>query len=120
MLPIPDCELAIVDGTSAQAGTAVNFYLSPTMFKMLVGYYLLAVFDPHCTVNEGLYDAVDVAIPEGSILRPVRPAALSCRTHLLGRVMDVIQALMGQHNPAYRAADIACDGAIEQFLEYGY
>ena len=37
-------------------------------------------------------------------LRPVRPAALSCRTHLLGRVMDVIQALMGQHNPAYRAA----------------
>ncbi|KAI0177101.1 hydantoin utilization protein-like protein A [Pestalotiopsis sp. NC0098] len=92
------------DGTSAQSGAALNFYLSPTMFKMFVGYYLLAVFDPHCVVNEGLYDFIEVAIPEGSILKPVRPAALSCRTHLLGRVMDIIQALMGQHNQAYRAA----------------
>lgn len=92
------------DGTSVQTNTAINFYLSPTMFNMPVGYYLLAVFDPHCAVNEGLYDAVDLAIPAGSILRPVRPAALSCRTHLLGRVMDVIKALLGQHNAAYRAA----------------
>lgn len=36
------------DGTSAQSNTSLNFYLSPTMFKMMVGYYLLAVFDPHC------------------------------------------------------------------------
>ncbi|KAH8675959.1 hydantoin utilization protein-like protein A [Xylariales sp. PMI_506] len=92
------------DGTSAQSDTAINFFLSPTMFKMFVGYYLLAVFDPYCVVNEGLYDFIEVDIPEGSILRPVRPAALSCRTHLLGRVMDIIQALMGQHNKAYRAA----------------
>jgi 5-oxoprolinase (ATP-hydrolysing) len=92
------------DGTSAQTNTSLNFYLSPTMFKMMVGYYLLAVFDPHCVVNEGLYDFIEVDIPEGSILKPVRPAALSCRTHLLGRVMDIIQALMGQHNKAYRAA----------------
>ncbi|KAK8089195.1 hypothetical protein PG997_004156 [Apiospora hydei] len=92
------------DGTSAQSNTAINFYVSPTMFKMFVGYYLLAVFDPHCVVNEGLYDFIEVDFPEGSILRPVRPAALSCRTHLLGRIMDVIQALMGQHNKAYRAA----------------
>ncbi|KAK8049447.1 hypothetical protein PG994_011177, partial [Apiospora phragmitis] len=92
------------DGTSAQSNTAINFYVSPTMFKMFVGYYLLAVFDPHCVVNEGLYDYIEVDFPEGSILLPVRPAALSCRTHLLGRIMDVIQALMGQHNKAYRAA----------------
>ncbi|KAI1874585.1 hypothetical protein JX265_004793 [Neoarthrinium moseri] len=92
------------DGTSAQSNTSLNFFLSPTMFKMFVGYYLLAVFDPHCVVNEGLYDFIEVAIPDGSILKPTRPAALSCRTHLLGRVMDIIQALMGQHNKAYRAA----------------
>ncbi|KAK8124931.1 hydantoin utilization protein A [Apiospora kogelbergensis] len=92
------------DGTSAQSNTSINFYVSPTMFKMFVGYYLLAVFDPHCVVNEGLYEFIDVDFPEGSILHPVRPAALSCRTHLLGRIMDVIQALMGQHNKAYRAA----------------
>lgn len=47
---------------------------------------------------------MEVRIPEGSVLRPVRPAGLSCRTHLLGRVLDIIQALMGQRNKSYRAA----------------
>lgn len=67
-------------------------------------YFLLAVYDPHAVVNDGFHSLIDVIIPLGTILRPVRPAAISCRTHLLGRVMDVIQALMGQHNPAFRSA----------------
>jgi 5-oxoprolinase (ATP-hydrolysing) len=92
------------DGTSPQSNTSMNFYLSITMFKMFIGYYLLAVYDPHCVVNDGFHDLVDIRIPQGTILRPVRPAALSCRTHLLGRVMDVMQALFGQRNPAYRCA----------------
>ena len=71
---------------------------------MFIGYYLLAVYDPHCIVNDGFHDLIDVRIPTGTILRPVRPAAVSCRTHLLGRVMDVMQALFGQRNPAYRCA----------------
>ncbi|PSN64991.1 hypothetical protein BS50DRAFT_589448 [Corynespora cassiicola Philippines] len=92
------------DGTSPQSNTSMNFYLSITMFKMFIGYYLLAVYDPHCVVNDGFHDLVEIRIPSGTILRPVRPAALSCRTHLLGRVMDVMQALFGQRNPAYRCA----------------
>ncbi len=92
------------DGTSPQSSQALNYYLSPTMFKMFVGYYLLAVFDPFAMVNDGLQELMEVRIPDGSLLKPTRPAALSCRTHLLGRVMDMIQALMGQKNPAYRAA----------------
>ncbi|KAH8661657.1 putative hydantoin utilization protein A [Tricladium varicosporioides] len=91
-------------GTSPQSRTSINFYLSTTMFKMFVGYYLLAVFDPFCVVNDGFHDLLDIITPEGSILRPVRPAALSCRTHFLGRTMDIIQALMGQRSPQYRAA----------------
>ncbi|KAF2010581.1 hypothetical protein BU24DRAFT_444476 [Aaosphaeria arxii CBS 175.79] len=92
------------DGTSPQSNTSMNFYLSVTMFKMFIGYYLLAVYDPHCVVNDGFHDLIDIRIPSGTILRPVRPAAVSCRTHLLGRVMDVMQALFGQRNPAYRCA----------------
>ncbi|KAH7382965.1 hydantoin utilization protein-like protein A [Cadophora sp. MPI-SDFR-AT-0126] len=91
-------------GTSPQSETSINFYLSTTMFKMFVGYYLLAVFDPFCVVNDGFHDLLDIITPEGSLLRPVRPAALSCRTHFLGRTMDIIQALMGQRSPEYRAA----------------
>ncbi|KAL6161819.1 hypothetical protein ACJBU6_00918 [Exserohilum turcicum] len=92
------------DGTSPQSSTSMNFYLSVTMFKMFIGYYLLAVYDPHALVNDGFHDLIDVRIPTGSILRPVRPAAVSCRTHLLGRVMDILQALFGQQNPDYRCA----------------
>lgn len=92
------------DGTSPQSNTSMNYYLSITMFKMFIGYYLLAVYDPHCVVNDGFHDLIDIKIPTGTILRPVRPAAVSCRTHLLGRVMDVMQALFGQRNAAYRCA----------------
>ncbi|OAL04554.1 hypothetical protein IQ06DRAFT_323605 [Phaeosphaeriaceae sp. SRC1lsM3a] len=92
------------DGTSPQSNSSMNYYLSITMFKMFIGYYLLAIYDPHAVVNDGFHDLIDIKIPTGTILRPVRPAALSCRTHLLGRVMDVMQALFGQRNAAYRCA----------------
>ena len=92
------------DGTSPQSNTSMNFYLSKTMFKIFIGYYLLAIYDPHVVVNDGFHDLLDIRIPDGTILRPIRPAAVSCRTHLLGRVMDVMQALFGQRNPAYRCA----------------
>ncbi|CAI6337841.1 unnamed protein product [Periconia digitata] len=92
------------DGTSPQSNTSMNFYLSINMFKVFIGYYLLAVYDPHCVINDGFHDLIDIKIPSGTILRPVRPAAVSCRTHLLGRVMDVLQALFGQRDPAYRCA----------------
>ncbi|EOD44447.1 putative hydantoinase oxoprolinase protein [Neofusicoccum parvum UCRNP2] len=92
------------DGTSPQASTSMNYYLSTPMFKMFIGYFLLAIYDPHCVVNDGFHDLVSLKIPSGTILRPIRPAALSCRTHLLGRIMDVIQALFGQRNAAYRSA----------------
>ena len=92
------------DGTSPQSANSINYYLSETMFKMFAGYYLLAVYDPYCVVNDGFHDLLEIKIPVGSLLKPVRPAAISCRTHFLGRVMDIMQALFGQHNPAYRAA----------------
>ncbi|KAH8723822.1 Hydantoinase/oxoprolinase-domain-containing protein [Phaeosphaeriaceae sp. PMI808] len=92
------------DGTSPQSNSSMNYYLSITMFKMFIGYYLLAIYDPHAVVNDGFHDLLDIKIPTGTILRPVRPAAVSCRTHLLGRVMDVMQALFGQRNAAYRCA----------------
>lgn len=92
------------DGTSPQSSSAMNFYLSVNMFKMFVGYHLLAIYDPHAIVNDGFHDLLDVRIPTGTILRPVRPAAVSCRTHALGRVMDILQALFGQQNPEHRSA----------------
>jgi 5-oxoprolinase (ATP-hydrolysing) len=91
-------------GTSPQSQHSINFYLSETMFKMFIGYYLIAAAAPGTVINDGFHELIDVKIPEGTVLKPVRPAPISCRTHLMGRTLDIVQALIGQKNDAYQAA----------------
>ena len=62
---------------------------------------MISAFDPQILFNDGFYDYMDVRIPEGCLLKPKRPAALSCRTHALGRIFDVISGLLGQGNPDF-------------------
>lgn len=89
------------EGTDAQSDSSINFYLNENMFKMFFGIYMIMVFDPQILFNDGFYDLVDVRIPEGSLLKPKFPAALSCRTHALGRIFDVLGALLGQKTPEF-------------------
>ena len=93
--------VAIFDfaGTAPQADSSINFYLNEEMFKMFFGSFTINLFDPHILFNDGFYDLVDVRIPEGSLLKPVYPAALSGRTHALGRIFDVLGGLLGQGAP---------------------
>ena len=94
-------EKAIFDfeGTDPQSMSSVNFYLNEEMFKMFLGAFTINLFDPQILFNDGFYDLVDVKIPEGTILKPRRPAASSCRTHMLGRIFDIMGGLLGQGNP---------------------
>ncbi|WP_295719094.1 hydantoinase B/oxoprolinase family protein [uncultured Halovibrio sp.] len=87
------------EGTDPQAPSSVNFYLNEEMFKMFFGAFTINLFDPSILFNDGFYDLVEVRIPQGSILKPNFPAALSCRTHLLGRLFDVMSGLLGQGSP---------------------
>ena len=87
------------EGTDPQSTGSVNFLLNEEMFKMFVGTYMISAFDPQILFNDGFYDLMDVRIPEGTLLKPKRPAALSCRTHALGRIFDLIGALLGQGAP---------------------
>lgn len=87
-------------GTDQQSISSVNFFLNEEMFKMFLGAFFINLFDPQILFNDGFYDLVEVNIPAGSILKPNRPAALSCRTHLLGRIFDVMGGLLGQGAPA--------------------
>jgi N-methylhydantoinase B len=91
-------------GTDPQSQSSINFYLNENMFKMFFGIYMIMVFDPQILFNDGFYDLVDVRIPEGSLLKPRYPAALSCRTHALGRIFDVLGALLGQKSPEFLCA----------------
>jgi N-methylhydantoinase B len=86
-------------GTDPQSVSSVNYYLQDEQFKMIFGAYTSKLFDPHIVFNDGYYSLIDVRIPEGSLLRPRRPAALSCRTHLLCRMFDLVSGLLGQGKP---------------------
>ena len=94
-------DMAIFDfeGTDPQSISSVNFLLNEEMFKMFLGAFFINMFDPQILFNDGFYDLVEVRIPRGTILKPIRPAALSCRTHLLGRIFDIMSGLLGQGSP---------------------
>jgi N-methylhydantoinase B len=91
-------------GTDPQSEGPINFYLNENMLRMFFGIYMIMVFDPQILYNDGFYDLVDVHIPEGSLLKPRFPAALSCRTHALGRIFDVLGGLLGQRQPEFLCA----------------
>ncbi|MEY8242609.1 MAG: hydantoinase B/oxoprolinase family protein, partial [Gammaproteobacteria bacterium] len=84
--------------------SSINFLLNEEMFKMFCGVYMIMVFDPAIMFNDGFYDLMDVRIPKGTLLKPVHPAALSCRTHALGRIFDVLGGLLGQGAPDFLCA----------------
>ena len=86
-------------GTDPQAQSSVNFFLNEDMFKMFFGSFTINLVDPQIVFNDGFYDLVDVRIPQGTLLKPNFPAALSGRTHALGRIFDVLGALLGMGAP---------------------
>lgn len=94
-------DLAIFDfnGCDPQSNSSINFLLNEEMFKMFFGAFTINLFDPQILFNDGFYDLVDVRIPAGCILKPKKPAALSCRTHMLGRIFDLMGGLLGQGAP---------------------
>jgi N-methylhydantoinase B len=91
-------------GTDPQSTSSINFLLNEEMFKMFAGVYMIMVFDPQILFNDGFYDLMEVRIPPGTLLKPLKPAALSCRTHALGRVFDILGGLLGQGNPQFMCA----------------
>jgi N-methylhydantoinase B len=91
-------------GTDPQSQASINFYLNENMFKMFFGIYMIMVFDPQIMFNDGFYDLIEVKIPEGSLLKPKFPAALSGRTHALGRIFDILGGLLGQRTPEFLCA----------------
>jgi N-methylhydantoinase B len=89
------------DGTDPQSEASINFLLNENMMKMFFGIYMIMVFDPQILFNDGYYDLIEVRIPEGSLLKPRFPAALSGRTHALGRLFDILGGLLGQGTPEF-------------------
>jgi N-methylhydantoinase B len=106
------------EGTDPQSLSSINFLLNEEMFKMFAGIYMIMVFDPQILFNDGFYDLMEVRIPPGTLLKPLKPAALSCRTHALGRIFDILAGLLGQGNPDFLCAAGFSDSP--HFMYSGY
>jgi N-methylhydantoinase B len=92
------------DGTDPQSTGSVNLLLSEQMFRMFCCQFMINFFDPQILLNDGAFALIDVRIPSGSLLKPLKPAALTSRTHALARIFDVLSGLLGQANPEYMCA----------------
>lgn len=71
-------------GTSPQIGRGINCVLNYTHAYSV--YPVKCAFDPYTPRNEGSYKAITVTAPEGSLLNPVHPAAVSAR-QLVGHLL---------------------------------
>jgi N-methylhydantoinase B len=93
------------DGTDPQSTGSVNLLLSEQMFRMFCGQFMINFFDPQILLNDGFFDLIDVRIPSGSLLKPLKPAGLTSRTHALERIFDVLSGLLG---PGQSGVHVRC------------
>ncbi len=105
-------------GTDPQSQGCVNFLLSDQMFKMFCAQFMINMFDPDILLNDGFFPLLEVRIEEGSLLKPIKPAAVNGRTHALGRIFDIISGLFGTSNPDFLCA--AGFSSSPHFMYSGY
>ncbi len=87
-------------GTDPQSISSINFLLNEEMFKMFVGRLHDHGVRPADPVQRRLLRSGRGAHSRGLAAEAaVKPAALSCRTHALGRIFDVLGGLLGQGDP---------------------
>ena len=86
-------------GTADQAEGPINFLIHEGLCKLFFGVYMIMAFDPTILFNEGFYDLFEVILPEGSLLNPRFPAALSNRLNTHTRFFDCQAGALGQRAP---------------------
>jgi N-methylhydantoinase B len=95
-------------GTDPQMAGGMN--VSPTAARAAVIFAVKAMFDPDGPQNGGAMRAVDIVLPEGSLVNPRFPAAVSLRHLGVQRMADTIIRGLGDLYP-----DLATAGAFVGF-----
>jgi N-methylhydantoinase B len=94
-------DIAVFDwtGTDDQAEGPINFHIHEGLCKLFFGVYMIMSFDPSVLFNEGFYDLFEIVLPEGSLLNPRFPAALSNRLNTHTRFFDCQAGALGKFVP---------------------
>ena len=84
------------DFTGTDSQMAGNFNLTCNATQSAVCFALKALLDPEVPNNHGIFEAIDIIAPEGSVVNCVHPGAVALRANTCQRVVDiVIGALAG-------------------------
>jgi N-methylhydantoinase B len=84
-------------GSDAQLGCARNI---PYRALLATVYTVAkALLDPEVPANAGYYRTLDITAPPGSVVGPVAPAAIGCRSISASVLGDVIAAALSQALP---------------------
>jgi N-methylhydantoinase B len=84
-------------GSDAQLGSARNI---PYRALLATVYTVAkALLDPEVPANAGYYRTLDISAPPGSVVGPVPPAAVGCRSISASVLGDVIAAALSQALP---------------------
>jgi N-methylhydantoinase B len=84
-------------GTAPQMAGGMN--MSETAARSAVGYAIKAIFDPDAPHNGGVFRAIEMVLPEGSIANPRFPAAVSLRHLAAQRTADTLVRAFGDLYP---------------------
>jgi N-methylhydantoinase B len=77
-----------LSGTAAQVPGALNVPWAST--RAAIVFLLRAMTDPHMTTNDGILRTVDIDCPQGTVLNPNPPGAVSVRHNTCQRLAEVL------------------------------
>ena len=92
---------ASLDFDFAGSGAQLNSSRNIPYRALLATVYTVAksMLDPEVPANAGYYRTITVRAPDGSVVGPVAPAAIGCRSMSCGVLGDVIAACLSQAMP---------------------
>ena len=99
-------------GSDPAVPTAINSV--PASTNAMIYYVLRAVTDPRLPNNEGCYRPLKMILPEGSIVNPLPPHAVSCRTITCKRIVDALLGAFAQIVP--HKVHAACNGQLAALI----
>jgi len=103
-------------GTSAQRDNALNVPIASTL--SMVNYAVKCIVAPEIAQNEGCNRPVKLIVPEGTVLNPKRPAAVSVRHLTQQALADCVLKAMAPLAPERAAA--GCHVSFPTFAAGGF
>jgi len=85
------------EGTSDQAEGNINSPFNDTIATVISTFK--SVLDPEIPSNHGLFDAIEIRAPQGTLVNPAFPASVANRLATDQRICDVIMGALAQAIP---------------------